>query len=77
MQSARLSVPVPAHGKLDRGSLPARHARFAPGGVRCAAAGVGGIWAEVLGRPGWGENFFDLGGHSLLLAKVQRVSARR
>ncbi|MFL5381224.1 MAG: phosphopantetheine-binding protein, partial [Longimicrobiaceae bacterium] len=36
-------------------------------------AALAGIWAEVLGcaRVGVHENFFDLGGHSLLLMKVQ------
>jgi phthiocerol/phenolphthiocerol synthesis type-I polyketide synthase E len=36
-------------------------------------ARVAAIWCKVLGREqvGAGENFFDLGGHSLLLAQVQ------
>jgi hypothetical protein len=35
---------------------------------------IAGVWAEVLGvtRVGAYDNFFDLGGHSLLLVEAQR-----
>ena len=76
-------IPVPAlpltpHGKVDRSRLPAPIAREnqpldaiprSPEQVRLCQ-----IWAEVLG---WkdvrlDDNFFDLGGHSLLVAVLQQ-----
>jgi acyl carrier protein len=75
------ALPLSANGKLDRRSLPApelasAEARYvAP---RTPAEEVlAEIWAEVLRleRVGVHDNFFDLGGHSLLimrlLAKIQ------
>jgi amino acid adenylation domain-containing protein len=73
--------PLTPNGKIDRRALPApRRAGAAapeaagylpprPGLERAIAA----IWQEVLGVPRVGvrDNFFDLGGHSLLLARVQ------
>ncbi|HEU4884758.1 MAG TPA: amino acid adenylation domain-containing protein, partial [Longimicrobium sp.] len=71
------ALPLTPNGKLDRRALPA------PGLVsgetshgaprRPLEAALAGIWAEVLGCAGVGvnQNFFDLGGHSLLLVKVQ------
>jgi len=79
-------VPLPAlpllpNGKLDRVALPRPEA----GGAAAQSApialprteaerAIAGIWREVLGRPevGIDDNFFDLGGHSLLLVRVQR-----
>lgn len=74
-----LTLPLTANGKVDRKALPA------PTGARSTvAAGAGAstgverslaaIWAEVLkvSTVPVDENFFDLGGHSLLLAQVQR-----
>ncbi|HVT17364.1 MAG TPA: amino acid adenylation domain-containing protein [Thermoanaerobaculia bacterium] len=72
------SLPLTANGKLDRRALPA-----ADGGRRgletAYAAPQGGlerrvaaIWQEILrvDTVGRGDNFFDLGGHSLLLLQA-------
>jgi amino acid adenylation domain-containing protein len=70
------AFPLGSAGKVDRRALPA------PEGARPAAAvpprtdaerKVAAVWAEVLGVESIGahEGFFDLGGHSLLLVKVQ------
>ena len=79
-----LFVPMPAmpltpNGKVDRKALPAPRneasadtadaaALMGPAEQRVAAA-----WRDLLGvaRVGLHDNFFDLGGHSLLLVKLQ------
>jgi hypothetical protein len=69
-------LPVTPNGKFDRRSLPARrghdHAAMyvAPRGE--LEEWIASVWSEVLGLDGIGAetNFFDLGGHSLLLVKV-------
>ncbi len=72
-------LPLTASGKLDRRALPA------PEAPEAALAGqfvaprnelertVAAIWQEVLGveRVGTRDNFFDLGGHSLLLVSLR------
>jgi amino acid adenylation domain-containing protein len=71
------ALPLTPNGKLDRKALPAPELEsdetsyVAP--RRPLEAQLAGIWAEVLGRARVGvkENFFDLGGHSLLLVQVQ------
>ncbi len=72
------ALPLTPNGKVDRRALPDPRAVIA---VRPAAAPesqlektIAAIWAEVLGLPGVGtsDNFFDLGGHSLLVVQVQR-----
>ncbi|MGA8492969.1 MAG: amino acid adenylation domain-containing protein [Terriglobales bacterium] len=71
------SLPLMPNGKIDRHALPA-HARtaavpvhFEPSGNVLEAKLVK-IWESVLSKPGIGvtDNFFDLGGHSLLVAKL-------
>ena len=75
------SLPLTANGKLDRKALPDPSTTDAAG--RAAAdtfvrprseveEKVAGIWADVLevDRVGVHDNFFDLGGHSLLLMNV-------
>jgi amino acid adenylation domain-containing protein len=70
-------LPLTPNGKMDRRALPApepvsAETSYAPP-RRPLEAALAEIWAEVLGRARVGvkENFFDLGGHSLLLVKVQ------
>jgi amino acid adenylation domain-containing protein/non-ribosomal peptide synthase protein (TIGR01720 family) len=69
-------LPLNRNGKLDRAALPApdapvETAPFVPpdGPVETALAR---IWTEVLGREGIGahDNFFDLGGDSVLSIQV-------
>ncbi|MEZ0308395.1 MAG: MupA/Atu3671 family FMN-dependent luciferase-like monooxygenase [Ramlibacter sp.] len=72
------ALPLTPNGKIDRNALPDPRAAIA---VRAAVPPanalektIATIWAEVLGLPGVGtsDNFFDLGGHSLLVVQVQR-----
>jgi amino acid adenylation domain-containing protein len=72
-------LPRTAGGKVDRKALPVPEAQAA---VRNGALAprnalertIAEIWQEVLGLPkvGIDDNFFDLGGHSLLLVRVHR-----
>ncbi len=79
------ALPLTLNGKLDRASLPV------PAGGRPALAGryimardaveleLAGIWEEILGvRPiGMEDDFFHLGGHSLLvLPLLTRIEKR-
>ena len=71
-------LPLTVNGKIDRDALLPPEAAgvdhpstFVP--PRCEAEEtVAGVWREVLkvDRLGVDDNFFDLGGHSLLLIKV-------
>jgi len=71
-------LPFTPSGKVDRRALPAPTwgapaggaARVAP--ATLAEESVARLWAEVLGvgEVGRDDNFFDLGGHSLLLARL-------
>jgi hypothetical protein len=73
------SLPLTPNGKVDRGALPVPEAPK-EGGAAAYMSPVGeveetvaAVWRELLGveRVGAEDNFFDLGGHSLLLAQVQ------
>jgi aryl carrier-like protein len=64
------------NGKVDRAALPLPATDET--GPRAAPQGelegrIAGVWMELLGRRSVGvnENFFDIGGHSLLLAQLQ------
>jgi acyl carrier protein len=71
-------IPLTPNGKVDRGALPAPDPSGALVTTRFVAPRtdlertIAAIWQEVLGRDkvGINDNFFDLGGHSLLLVKV-------
>ena len=72
------ALPLTANGKVDRRRLPAPETeRLERAGEHVAPRTevervIGKIWEEVLGveKVGIGENFFDLGGHSLLMVQV-------
>jgi natural product biosynthesis luciferase-like monooxygenase protein len=72
------ALPMTPNGKIDRKALPDPRVAAAP---RAAEApenqmekSIAAIWQEVLGMEtvGTTDNFFDLGGHSLLVVQVQR-----
>ena len=72
-------LPKTPSGKLDRRALPVPD-RTRPGGESGYVAPrdrwervVSEVWGEVLGldRVGTRDNFFDLGGHSVVLLKLQ------
>ncbi|MET3479070.1 amino acid adenylation domain-containing protein [Variovorax atrisoli] len=72
------ALPLNANGKVDRKALPAPAITSdkpyeAPQGP--IAETIAAIWAEVLQmeKVGIHDNFFDLGGHSLLLVRVHRL----
>jgi acyl carrier protein len=76
--SVLTALPLTPNGKIDRRALPEPHSGVA---IPLAAAPqsqlektISSIWQEVLGVPqvGMSDNFFDLGGHSLLVVQVQR-----
>jgi amino acid adenylation domain-containing protein len=72
------ALPTTPNGKIDRAALPAPgHARSAPEDTFVAPRTgveqeVASIWSELLGveRVGVNDNFFALGGHSLLMTQV-------
>ncbi len=73
-------LPRTPNGKTDRRALPAPGADGTGEGAGFAAPRgaveerLAGIWAGVLGRErvGRADGFFDLGGHSLLVARLLR-----
>jgi amino acid adenylation domain-containing protein len=89
MRPARLvkmeKLPQTPSGKIDRRALPEMGTEMRGRDVEMTAPRtaveeiVAGMWSRVLGieRVGLDENFFDLGGHSmlatLLMAKVQET----
>jgi amino acid adenylation domain-containing protein len=71
-------LPINANRKVDRQALAPPEqlrtaGRFTPPATAAEIA-LAAIWEEVLGRSPVGaeDNFFDLGGHSLLVAKLLR-----
>jgi amino acid adenylation domain-containing protein len=69
--------PLSRNGKIDRRALPAPQ-ELQPVNTFVAPQSdveqrIATIWSELLGveRVGLGDNFFDLGGHSLLLFQLQ------
>ena len=76
-------LPRTVNGKVDFKALPAAGSRQSPEASTTRAPGIAAprtplqrsiaeIWCELLGRDSVGldDNFFDLGGHSLLLMRV-------
>ena len=72
------SLPLSPNGKVDRAALPAPDGRGpgAAGGYAAPSTAaqevLAGIWAELLGldRVGVHDNFFDLGGDSIISIQV-------
>jgi amino acid adenylation domain-containing protein len=72
-------LPLNANGKVDRDALPAADALHVASGSAYVEPStemektISSLWQELLGRDKVGihDNFFDLGGHSLLLIKMQ------
>jgi acyl carrier protein len=82
------TLPLTPSGKLDRKQLPAPDSDAYVSSIYESPQGrieqeIAAIWAEVLGidRIGRHDNFFDLGGHSLLsvrlVAKIHLVMGAR
>ncbi|MEU9482050.1 serine hydrolase, partial [Streptomyces sp. NPDC048191] len=77
------AMPLNANGKIDRRALPEPDFEAPDAGRQYVEPAtpterrLADIWAEALGRERVGaeDNFFDLGGHSILIIKV--VSAAR
>jgi acyl carrier protein len=72
------ALPLNANGKVDRKALPepdfaSEKAYEVPQGR--VAETVAAVWSEVLQveQVGLQDNFFDLGGHSLLLIRAHRL----
>lgn len=68
-------IPLTANGKVDRGALPAPEtvrARAFVAPQNAEEENVAKIWQEVFHREriSTDENFFDLGGHSLMATQV-------
>ena len=70
------AFPLTPNGKVDRKALPAPAVRARQGTATPrteAERRIAEIWREVLGmEPDLHDNFFDLGGHSLLLLRAHR-----
>jgi amino acid adenylation domain-containing protein len=77
------AFPLTPNGKVDRNALPPPDVMGASSGAAVAShvpasamtpaqQRVAVLWKEVLrvGRVGLDDNFFDIGGHSLLLVKI-------
>jgi hypothetical protein len=70
-------LPLSAHGKLDRAALPDPDQSAADASAYAAPKNgaeetISRIWCEELRveRVGVRDNFFDVGGHSLLMARI-------
>jgi pyochelin synthetase len=80
------ALPLTANGKVDRAALPAPEAVRAPGEAAAFVAPrnpteaiLAEIWQELLGRAAVGvtDDFFDLGGYSLLAVRLMaRIRGR-
>ena len=70
-------MPQTPNGKIDRKALPKPQAQASASTEAAQSdteAAIAKIWCEALGlgEVGVTDNFFDLGGHSLLVVQVQR-----
>lgn len=77
------ALPILPNGKIDRQSLPAPVGDAMPAGHHRGPSGeaehrVLAIWQDLLQQRNFGidDNFFDLGGHSMLAARmIRRIEA--
>jgi amino acid adenylation domain-containing protein len=71
-------LPLTVHGKVDRSQLPSPYRKETISTVTAGSSDeetrITAIWKDILGRNdiGANDNFFDLGGHSLLVAALQQ-----
>jgi acyl carrier protein len=80
-------LPHTPNGKIDRNALPSlaevlgRRSADAPtvGATNDLEAEVLDVWEQTLGRTGISidDNFFDIGGHSLLIVRMHRQLKER
>jgi len=78
-------LPLTPNGKVDRKALPKPDFEATTDKSKLVAPGtpteviLAGIWSEVLGlkQVGVHDNFFDLGGHSLLMVQVQTQACEK
>jgi amino acid adenylation domain-containing protein len=74
------ALPLSPNGKVDRNALPApvTEPRAAARPQTSLEGRIAKVWAAVLGIPGVAldDNFFEIGGHSMLVAKMQEGLAR-
>lgn len=76
-------LPLTPNGKTNRAALPAPTATVSTVGFVAPSSEIeqtlADVWSEVLRRPSVGirDNFFDLGGHSLLTVRVQAALKER
>jgi amino acid adenylation domain-containing protein len=72
------ALPMTPNAKIDRNALPRPRDAAAPDDAPAPRGAIeerlAAIWREILGVRGIGrhDSFFDLGGHSLLVAKLLR-----
>jgi amino acid adenylation domain-containing protein len=76
------SLPLTQNGKIDRRALPDPQQASGPARPQLLTEterAVAAIWEEVLGRRpvGLNDNFFAIGGHSLLTVSVQQRLEQR
>ncbi|WP_435021128.1 amino acid adenylation domain-containing protein [Tundrisphaera sp. TA3] len=70
------ALPITPSGKVDRQALPTPDAEARPDGVQpprdAIEAGLVSLWEEILGgrRVGIDDDFFDVGGYSLLAVRL-------
>ncbi|WNV85393.1 non-ribosomal peptide synthetase [Umezawaea sp. Da 62-37] len=73
-------IPLSPNGKLDRGQLPEVVGTPRDGRPRTAVeAELAAVWAEVLGVPEVGvhDNYFALGGDSIVMLRLRARAERR